>query len=151
MSHPRQPDQDGQTTVLIVGLAMALILAVAVVVDASAAYLQRQELDSIADGAALAAADQGAAGAEIYDTGVDDGRLRIDPALARAAVAAYLERTHSGHRHPGLTWALSLTPDGTGVSVTITAPLHLPLRVPGTNTHPQVRSTGTAAVITSPG
>ena len=41
----------GQTTLLIVGFAIVAIMMVGVVVDASAAYLRRAGLDSLADGA----------------------------------------------------------------------------------------------------
>ncbi len=50
-------DEAGQATVLIIGFAVVLAMVVAVVTDASAAYLQRQGLDTLADGAALAGAD----------------------------------------------------------------------------------------------
>jgi hypothetical protein len=46
-------------TLLIVGLAVVLMTAIAVVVDATAAFLQRQGLATVADGAALAGADAG--------------------------------------------------------------------------------------------
>ncbi|WP_447643347.1 pilus assembly protein TadG-related protein [Nocardioides zeae] len=58
----RKSDQHGQTTLMIVGFAGVLFMLLAVVVDASAAYLQRQGLATIADGAALAGADAGATG-----------------------------------------------------------------------------------------
>ena len=51
---PRGQEDSGQTTLLIVGLAVVLMMAIAVVVDATAAYLQRQGLATVADGAALA-------------------------------------------------------------------------------------------------
>ncbi|MFC6345663.1 pilus assembly protein TadG-related protein, partial [Nocardioides hankookensis] len=69
----RRRDEDGQTTVLIVGFALVLVMAVAMVVDVSAAYLQRQGLDTVADGAALRAADLGATGEEVYAGGVPSG------------------------------------------------------------------------------
>ena len=53
----RRTKDDGQTSLLIVGFFLVAVLLVVVVVDASAAYLRRQELDALADGAALAAAD----------------------------------------------------------------------------------------------
>ena len=46
-------DESGQTTVMIVGFAVVLMTAVGMVVNVSAAYLQRQSLDNLADGAAL--------------------------------------------------------------------------------------------------
>ena len=53
----RRRDEAGQTTIMIVGFAVVLMMTIVVVVDASAAYLQRQGLDNVADGAALAGAD----------------------------------------------------------------------------------------------
>ena len=48
----RGRDEQGQVTLLIIGFASILLMAIVVVVDASAAYLQRQGLDNLADGAA---------------------------------------------------------------------------------------------------
>ncbi len=53
----RKRDERGQTSLLIMGFFVILSLLVGVVVDASAAYLRRQWFISLADGAALAAAD----------------------------------------------------------------------------------------------
>jgi Flp pilus assembly protein TadG len=66
---PRR-DQAGQATVMIIGFAVVLAMLMVTVVDASAAYLQRQGLDTLADGAALRGADLGATGSETYSTGV---------------------------------------------------------------------------------
>ena len=49
-------DQRGQMSVMIVGFALVIMLAIAAVTDASAAYLQHSGLDTVADGAALAGA-----------------------------------------------------------------------------------------------
>ena len=80
-------DERGQSAVLIVGLASFLLLAIVVVVDASAAFLQRQGLDTVADGAALAGADAGSRNLDsIYGSGVgSQPRLDQAEALARAA------------------------------------------------------------------
>ena len=69
---PPSRSESGQATILIVGLATVLAMGVAVVTDASAAYLQRQGLDNLADGAALAGADLGAAGDDVYTGGIGD-------------------------------------------------------------------------------
>ena len=39
-------DEQGQVTLLIIGFASILLMAIVVVIDASAAYLQRQGLDA---------------------------------------------------------------------------------------------------------
>ena len=70
---PAGDDEQGQVTLLIIGFAGILLMAIVVVIDASAAYLQRQGLDNLADGAALYGADLGSAG--IYEQGLGDARL----------------------------------------------------------------------------
>ena len=62
--------------------------AVVAVVDASAAYLQRQGLDNLADGAALYASDLGATGT--YTDGISGERLLLEEESVEAAVADYL-------------------------------------------------------------
>ena len=62
---------------MIVGFAVVLAMTAALVTDASAAYLQRQGLDTLADGAALRGADLGATGEETYRTGVPPDRLAL--------------------------------------------------------------------------
>lgn len=135
----------GQTTLLIVGFAVVLGMLVAVVVDASAAYLHRQGLATLADGAALAGADGGATGADVYTSGVPEDRLRQQADVARAAVEDYLRATGARGDFPGLTFAVAV--DGDRISVRVSAPVDLPLRVPGGPTDPVV-SAEAAAVIT---
>jgi uncharacterized membrane protein len=70
---------------MTIGFLVVIGLLLAVVVNASAAYLQRQELAHLSDGAALAAAD-----------GLDEGAfyadrtIELDPAAARQLVSGYL-------------------------------------------------------------
>ena len=71
MRRPGARSESGQAAVLLVGFFAVALLLVAVVVDASAAYLRRQGLDNIADGAALAGAD-GVQGREVYEGGLGE-------------------------------------------------------------------------------
>ncbi len=122
------PQQEsGTVTVLVVGFVVVLALLVAAVVDASAAYLQRQAMHSLADGAVLAAAD-GAQGEQVYASGLGE-QAPIDPDAARAHVAAYLDATGAAVEHPGLVWQVSS--DGTQVSVRVSAPIDLPITPAG--------------------
>lgn len=75
----------GSVTVMTIGFLVVVALLLAVVVDATAAYLQRQDLANLADGAALAAAD-GLDEAAFYA----DQRVELDAASARALVGDYL-------------------------------------------------------------
>jgi len=139
------PDERGTGTVIIVGLALVLAMMVAVVTDASAAYLQRQGLDTIADGAALTAADAGASGHEAYADGLS-ADLHLDVDLARAAVADYLHRVDAFSRFPGLTAEVSVDPTSRRVLVVVHAPVRLPLHVPGSPARADVGATSSAEV-----
>jgi hypothetical protein len=146
----RRRDEAGSTIPLVIGLCGVLAMGVAVVTDASAAYLQRQGLDNLADGAALAGADLGAAGDDVYTGGLGDERLTITQAEARAAVEAYLARAGAHARYPGLKAVVDTDPATQTVRVRLSAPLHLPLRVPGSPTEAVVGATGAAVVAIDP-
>ncbi len=138
--------ESGQVTILIVGLATVLAMGVAVVTDASAAYLQRQGLDNLADGAALAGADLGASGDDVYAGGLDDGRLAVTEREARAAVLDYLRRAQAFERYPGLAVSVDAEVATQSVRVRLTAPLRLPLKVPGGQESARIGATGAAVV-----
>lgn len=135
----------GSITPLIIGFALVVGLLVAVVVDASAAYLRRQGLNSLADAAALAATD-GLQGDRVYTEGLDD-RAEIDAAAARRYVEQYLRDTGAPARYPGLTWVVSTS--ATTVVVRVAAPLDLPLRVPGVGESATVTGDAAAVVVVS--
>lgn len=136
--------EDGQVTLLIIGFAAMLVMAIAAVVDASAAYLQRQGLDNLADGAALHGADLGSAG--VYAEGLPDERLLQETAAVRAAVQEYLRASGAQQRYPGIETAVAVNRADRSVTVTLQAPLDLPLMVPGWSTAPVVGASSTAAV-----
>lgn len=137
-------DEQGQATLLIVGFAVLLAMLVAVVVDASAAYLQRQGLDTLADGAALRGADLGATGEDVYAGGVPAETLALTAGEARAAVGTYLRDAGAFGRYPGLTYAVRV--DGDRIEVTLRAPLDLPLTVPGSPERATIGAEGSASV-----
>ena len=145
----RGRDEQGQVTLLVIGFASILLMAIVVVVDASAAYLQRQGLDNLADGAALHGADLGAAG--IYELGLDGERLTQREAAVEAAVRDYLARAGAGAAYPGVDVGVRVDPVGRSVTVRLTAPLDLPLTIPGSPRRPTVGASSTAAVTVVPG
>lgn len=146
---PRRSYADrGSTIPLIVGFAGLLLVAGAVVVDVTAAYLQRESLDSLADGAALHGADLGAQGLEVYAGGLDADRLELTEQAARSAVAAYLTDTAAYRRFPGLTFDVSVGAER--VEVELHARADLPLRVPGSPQRPTVGAHGSAVVSVDP-
>jgi Flp pilus assembly protein TadG len=140
-------DEEGATTVLIVGFALVLALAVATVVDVSAAYLQRQSLDTVADGAALRAADLGATGEEVYGGGVPQGRLDLSVDRVRGSVREFLAGSGAYADYPGLSFDVDLDAATSTVTVHVTAPLDLPLTVPGSPGVATIGATGSAAVV----
>jgi len=123
----RRGIEAGQITVMLVGFFLLLGLLTAAVIDASAAYLRRQSLNSLADGAVLAAAD-GVQGEQVYTGGLGE-RAQVDPVVAQQYVAEYLEQTGAVSRYPGLAWKVRSS--GESVTVWLAAPLQLPLRPPG--------------------
>ena len=131
---------------LIVGLAVVVMLLVGVVVDASAAYLRRSGLDSLADGAALAAAD-GIAGRQVYEGGLGD-HAEIDPSAARAFVSEYLSATGAARRYPGLSVEVQAANDR--VVVRVEAPLDLPITPPAWAARPVISGTAASLVVVSP-
>jgi hypothetical protein len=138
-------DERGTATLLIVGFALVLAMMAAVVTDASAAYLQRQGLDTLADGAALTAADAGASGEEAYGEGLGQD-LHLDAATARAAVVDYLQQVGAYARYPGLTVDVAVDPSTQRVLVAVRAPIRLPLHVPGSPDHASVGARSAATV-----
>lgn len=140
----RPGDERGSSAVLVIGFAGFLAMTIAMVVDASAAYLQRQGLDTLADGAALHGADLGATGRDVYEGGVPDERLELTAAQARAAVRDYLRDVGAYRKFPGLSYDVRV--DATRITVELHAPVDLPLSVPGSPDHPVVGATGSAVV-----
>lgn len=140
----RRRDDDGSVTLLIIGFASILLMAIVVVIDASAAYLQRQGLDNLADGAALYGADLGST--DVYANGVDTARLVQEEAAVEAAVRDYLARADAGRRYPGVDVGVRIDTASRSVTVLLRAPLDLPLAIPGSPTRPMVGASSTAAV-----
>lgn len=141
----RGRDERGQTAVLIIGFMVVVTMLVVVVVDATAAFLRRQHLSTLADGAALAAAD-GIAGERVYTDGLGE-RAAIDPVVAAALVEAHLAASGVGSDLPGLVYDVETR--GERVVVRVTAPLDLPLPLPGVVERTWV--TGTAAAVVAVG
>lgn len=125
----------GQISVLTIGFLILLGLLAVVVVNSSAAFLQRRELDNLADGAALAAAD-GLSREAFYR----DGRVELDEQEARRLVGGYLGSeglnvvrvSAAGGRvrvHLERIVDLAIAPPGWGSQTTIVAEATSQLRV----------------------
>lgn len=115
--------EEGQVTVMIVGFFIVIGLLTVVVINASAAFLQRQELNNAADGAALAAAD-GLRQETIYREGLGKD-APLDPQRARELVGSYLSSATGGVN----SWTVSI--DDNTVRVHLDRSIDLPLTPPG--------------------
>jgi len=105
-------------TLLILGFALVLVLAIVGITAVSEVYLTRRSLASIADDAALA----GATGVdEAGVVGGEPGTRRVlDPATVQAAVAADLDQS-AARSLDGFAFAVAVTDGGTAVAVTVHA------------------------------
>ena len=111
-------DEQGTVTVMTIGFLMLLGLLTVVVVDSSSAFLERQRLNNLADGAALSAAD-GLDEAGFYT----DRRVVLDPVEARRLVSDYLAGEEVG--------VVDVSADGDTVQVHLERDLDLALTPPG--------------------
>lgn len=123
--------ENGQITVMTIGFFVFLGLLAVVVVNSSAVFLQRQELDNVADGAALAAAD-GLSRADFYRR----GEVRLDDAEARRLVGHYV--TGDGIR------VVAIRTDGDEVLVRVERTVGLALAPPGWTSRTTIVSEATS-------
>ena len=115
---PRLRDEEGSTLPLVAGfgaLALALVLVAAA---ASSLYLERKQLFTLADGAALV----GAEAFELTDVVVTDGMpaVALDPSDVRGDVEEFLSASPNGG-FEGLTLVEATSRDGESATVTLSA------------------------------
>jgi len=118
MTARQRRTEAGTVTVMSIGFLILLGLLTVVVVNASAAFLQRQELNNLADGAALRATD-GLDEAAFYER-----RLVV---LDRSVVQSLVEQ-HIAGRGVRLT---TLEIEADRVHLRLERPMDLPLVPPG--------------------
>lgn len=142
----RRDEERGTAAPLILGFVVVILLLIAAVTDATAAFLDRQSLESLADDAALQGADLGAQGVEVYDGRGVGGRLEQTGVPAQRAVTAYLDGVWASDRFPGITPQVRVDGAERTVIVRLCAQVNLPLGVPGLVRSATVCGTGQAAV-----
>lgn len=142
----RRRDERGSTIPMIIGFALVLILLVGVVVDASAAYLRRQSLDTLADGAALRGADLGASGTWFFQGRETGQRVPLTTSSIDAVVRSYLRATGAYGRYPGLRYRVHVDSVSQTVDVELATHLDLPFSGPGISST-TVRARGSATVV----
>lgn len=120
----------GQILLLTLGYAVLALLLVGVVAGASAVHLQRKQLYSLADAAALDAADavDGPAYYRALAAGVAVDRIPLNDEGVRAAAEGYLSAAPGAARLDRVRVdAATGTPDGGSAVVVLTARARLPL------------------------
>lgn len=110
----RELGEEGQTTILVVGLAIVVFAVAGLAVDGTRAFLFRRTLQNVADSSVLAAAGD-ISQARYYASG---GRVvQLDPTQAHETAAQWLSRRESGLQ-------VSIHTDQNGVSVIARGALH---------------------------
>ncbi|WP_392544936.1 pilus assembly protein TadG-related protein [Oryzobacter telluris] len=122
---PRQRDERGSVSVLILGLTMIAAVLIAGTIAVTSAHLSRMRLLDVADGAALSAAN--ALDASAYREGVGQS-VPVSNASVREEAARYV----GSRPRPGSITAWRLgpetgSPDGATAVVTLTGEAQLPL------------------------
>ncbi|MFJ5860504.1 pilus assembly protein TadG-related protein [Pseudarthrobacter sp. NPDC092439] len=129
----QQDREAGQITVMILGFVALALLVATVVIGISSVYLEHKRLLSLADGAALAAADSYTLG-EVETRGGPPS-ASLNAARVKNAAADFVTRSPGSLRFDSLAVAPSTgTPDGTTAVVVLTAVVRPPVAnflVPG--------------------
>lgn len=136
----RHHDDRGQVTLLILGFTTIVLLLLAVVTDASKAYLVRRDLSQLADGAALA----GTRGVSSTINTGDTTTIDLSRQAAETEVTRYLASASTTYED--LTATVTVT--GPEVTVHLQATIDLPLGIPGAGNTVTVRSEGSSVLAT---
>lgn len=122
----RQDRETGQITVMIIGYVALALLVTTVVIGISSVYLEHKRLLSLADGAALAAADSYTLG-EVETRGGPPSAA-LNAARVRNAAADFVARSPGSLRFDSLAVAPATgTPDGVTAVVILTAVVRPPV------------------------
>ena len=128
-----QEREGGQITVMILGFVALALLVTTVVIGISSVYLEHKRLLSLADGAALAAADSYTLG-EVQTRGGPPSAT-LNAARVRNVAADFIARSPGSLRFDSLAVAPATgTPDGSTAVVALTAVVRPPVAnflVPG--------------------
>ena len=116
--------EQGSVLILTIGFAIVIMLLVAVVVDASKLFLTRRALASVADGAAVSAAQD--VDPESVYTSPSGEALPLSATKVTADVQAYVRRAAAETGLTDLT-VVGVTVQGPDVTVTLSAHSVLPL------------------------
>lgn len=108
----RPSADDGQTTVLTIGLTAVVVALLLVLFAATSVLIQARKVQSLADGAALAGAEQLA-----FELGADP-RVVLDPGSVQGSAGEYLAAVGAQEAVPGIG-AVSSGVAGDGATVVV--------------------------------
>lgn len=117
--------ESGQVTLFIIGFCVLLLTALAGVAAASSVYLTRRALTSVADGAAVAAAD--AVRESDVLSGVSPADRRLDTTAAGQAAARAVALSGAAGAMADFRWSGRLAGNERAVVVTASATADIPL------------------------
>jgi hypothetical protein len=118
--------QDGQLMVLIIGYVLLALLVATVVAAASSVYLEHKKLLSLADGAAVAAADSFTLGQ--LESASGSPTAILSAGRVRNTAVDYLNRNGAFARFSGLVVGPATgSPEGSTAVVVLSAAVHPPV------------------------
>ncbi len=122
----RRGGEDGQLIVLMMGYITVAMLVATVVMAVTSVYLEHKKLLSLADGAAVAAADSFSLGQ--LDSTAGSPTAVLSPGRVRGAALVHLEGSGAFGRVSGLSLAPGTgSPDGATAVVVLSAAVHPPV------------------------
>jgi hypothetical protein len=113
-------DEEGSTLPLIAGFGALGLAIVLVAAAASSLYLERKQLFTLADGAALVGAEAFDLADVTLDSATGDPGVRLEPADVQRDVAAFLAGNPNGG-FEGLVIEDATTHDGETATVTLSS------------------------------
>lgn len=130
VGHPagtgRVRGDDGQMIVLVIGYVLLALLIATVVMAVSSIYIEHKKLLSLADGAAVAAADSFTLG-QLESAGGSPSAV-LSGSRVRGAAVDYLNRNGAFTRLGGLAVGPGTgSPDGSTAVVVLSAAVHPPV------------------------
>lgn len=115
----------GSVAPMVIGFCLILLMALAGVVATSRIYVVRRALSSVADGAAVAAADT------VRDSDVLDGTpasdIRVDGEAAQRAAGQSIAESGAADRLSDFRWDGQVEDGGRAVLITTSATVSFPL------------------------
>lgn len=121
----RAEPESGQVTLFMLGFCLVLLTALAGVAAASSVYVTRRSLSSVADGAAVAAADA-VRESDILGGAAPEDR-RLDGSAAEAAAGAAIDQSGAPGSLAEFAWSARLDDAGRAAVVTASAVADVPL------------------------